>query len=97
MVQLSEQPFREWIVPNPGNAHVYTGMPPPQYDRSPGFAFPLNSIVRDGCLPFVVQAIASPKDMSLIDEVHRQIGLDRGQCQALIAALTQEFAPIGIP
>jgi hypothetical protein len=97
MMKLGELPFRQWIVPNPGNAHVYAGMPPPQYARSPGFAFPLNSIVHDGRIPFAIPATASPEDMSFVDQVHRRTDLDRGQCQALIAALTREFALIQGP
>jgi len=97
MMKQGELPFRQWIVPNPGNAHEHAGMPPPQYARSPGFTFPLKSIVHNEHPPFVIPVTASPEDMSFVDEVHRRTGLDHGQCQALIAALTREFALIQGP
>jgi len=97
MMRQGELPFQQWIVPNPRNAYERGDMPPPKYARSPGFAFPFKSIVHNQHPPLDISITASPDDTSFVDEVHHRTGLDHGQCQALIAALTREFALIQGP
>lgn len=93
MMRGGELPFREWIIPDPTNTERYPArVAPPQYARGLGFSFGLDSIVQGGGASLLLSATASPDDMSLIDELEARTGLDSGQCQALVAALTREFA-----
>ncbi|KIW10744.1 hypothetical protein PV08_10043 [Exophiala spinifera] len=75
-------------------------MLPPLYTRQPGFRFSLSPLLKgaienDGDL--WIDLASSPDNSSLIDEMEDQTGLDRGQCRALLAALTQEYALIQGP
>lgn len=72
-----------------------------------GFVFSLDPILKvfvesildkaDGILNeadsrFSMSPRASVDDTAIVDELEARTELDRGQCQALIAALTREFA-----
>ena len=99
MQRLSRLPFREWILPDrvdcpPG---VKLDVPPPLYARHPGFAFPLASILKPGASATSLPSSSSCNDPSLIAELDEKTELDRGQCAALVAALTREFAFIQGP
>lgn len=98
MIGVGELPFQEWIVPNPNKTTGHVANPaPPRYARHPGFSFPLDSIANGkGNLLFVTSA-ASPDDPLLLDELEARTSLDRGQCRALVCALTREFALIQGP
>lgn len=75
-------------------------IPPPRYARSPGFALSLkpilkNAAVGDTNLSIKPNSISDNED--LIKRVEVVTDLDRGQCRALIAALSREFALIQGP
>lgn len=99
MQRLSRLPFCEWIVPNriDGPLDMKLDVPPPLYARHPGFAFPLNSIFKPGATPMSLKPSDSSDDSGLIAELELNTELDRGQCVALVAALTREFAMIQGP
>jgi len=90
-----------------GECSELLDIPPPLYARDPGFVFSLDSILKvfvesildktDGILNeadsrFSTSPRASVDDTAIVDELEARTELDRGQCQALIAALTREFA-----
>jgi hypothetical protein len=106
MQKLSRLPFKDCILPNQiENTRIRTGghildIPAPLYTRSPGFAFNLKSILKIdevGNGDIYVRPTSSPNDTAIIDTIEARTGLDRGQSQALISALTREFALIQGP
>lgn len=96
-------PFHEWIIPNARlartttTAHGIACPLPPRYARSPGFSFAVDPIATDNRRGFCIDATASPDDESLLDELETRTSLDRGQCRALVCALTREFALVQGP
>ncbi|KAI1914222.1 hypothetical protein LOZ65_005668 [Ophidiomyces ophidiicola] len=102
MQRLSRLPFRQWILPDRiGNTRetVNMNIPPPVYARKPGFSFSLNPLLKRDRLhngSISINPATLPND-STIDEMEARTELDRGQCQALLAALTREFAFIQGP
>ncbi len=62
-----------------------------------GFNFSLREIVTNGDDDLLVPATASVDDTMLIEDIEHATELDRGQCQALVAALTSEYALIQGP
>jgi hypothetical protein len=102
MQRLCRLPFRQWILPDlhnsPPGQRVYHDIPPPLYARRVGFKFPLKSLMKDKSHNLSIDPTAPcDNDNGLIEEIARRTELDRGQCQALIAALTREFAFIQGP
>lgn len=99
MQGLSRLPFCEWILPdrvnNPSEAKL--DVAPPLYARHAGFTFSLNSILRPGASPILLYPSSSGNDPVLVAELEANTELDHGQCVALIAALTREFALIQGP
>ncbi|KAJ5422986.1 hypothetical protein N7445_011094 [Penicillium cf. griseofulvum] len=87
--------FRTWVLPGHKGAKDGHNIPPPAYARKPGFMFPLTSITNltagnvalDPSIPESVDTL----------KLQTQTGLDYGQCQGLIAALTREYALIQGP
>ena len=101
MQRLSQLPFRQWILPDRvssrGAMSKAVDISPPLYARGPGFTFSLNPILKD---PRGDMSLATtvPADSShATEELEARTQLNRGQCQALIAALTREFAFIQGP
>jgi hypothetical protein len=92
MQRLSRLPFRQWILPTHVDASSILDIPPPLYTWNPGFRFSLKPILKDAGVDLPMDPRASIGDTAVIDELEVGTGLDRGQCQALIAALTREFA-----
>lgn len=100
-----ELPFHEWIIPNArfkptaGATDGAACCPMlPRYARSPGFSFAVDPIAAsDKRTGFCVDATASPDDVGLLDELETRTSLDRGQCRALVCALTREFALVQGP
>lgn len=91
-------PFQEWIIPKPEEPQDRArSLEPPLYARAADFSFSLDSIALDNGPPLSLSAICSPDDVSLIDNLESRLTLDHGQCQALVAALTQEFSLIQGP
>lgn len=101
MQRLSRLPFRQWILPEHVGPHVAGSkafdVPPPLYTRSPGFAFSLEPILKNDGDRFSIDPRSPPDDINTIGELEKRTSLDRGQCQALAAALTREFAIIQGP
>ncbi|PPJ52383.1 hypothetical protein CBER1_10920 [Cercospora berteroae] len=98
MQRLNRMPFQEWILPprveQTGNA---LKIPPPLYARHAGFEFPLDAVLGHGSSAMSLPSMSTDQDLTLMAELETKTGLDRGQCSALIAALTREFALIQGP
>jgi hypothetical protein len=101
MQRLGGMPFHQWIVPNshnePSDVKVYHDIPPPLYARRAGFTFPLRAITNGADDSLSVDATSPGDNKELLDKIEANTTLDRGQCQALLAALTREFAFIQGP
>ncbi|CAG8957876.1 hypothetical protein HYFRA_00000216 [Hymenoscyphus fraxineus] len=98
MHQGGRLPFRQWILPDISRAAaVQNVVPPPLYARKPGFSFSLKSIAKckDGDLSIFPNDPINYNEM--LDKMESQTSLDRGQCEALLAALMREFAFIQGP
>ena len=95
MQRLSRLPFRQWILPGQGTDH--SDIPPPLYARRQNFTFSLKSILKDSEHDCSLASTASANSSFAIDMLEARTMLDRGQCAALIAALTREFAFIQGP
>jgi hypothetical protein len=98
MHRFSRLPFRRWILPD---RHTVSAKPldilPPLYARGQGFLFALDSILKADDNRLSLSPGVSIDDISSVDELEARTSLDRGQCLALIAALTREFAFIQGP
>ena len=101
MQRSSRLPFGQWILPDPVSASTDTlkalNVPPPVYARQPDFAFSLRPILKDTGDNLVVDSRTSVNDGAFIGELEVRTELNRGQCQALVAALTREYAFIQGP
>ncbi|KAF2704119.1 P-loop containing nucleoside triphosphate hydrolase protein [Pleomassaria siparia CBS 279.74] len=103
MQRLGRLPFRQWILPDKtGNTPEVAkiDIPPPLYARKSGFTFSLKPIIRadkshEGTVS--INPTSSADDRHAIEEMEAWTDLDRGQCRALLAALTREFAFIQGP
>ncbi|KAM5360773.1 hypothetical protein ACJZ2D_013519 [Fusarium nematophilum] len=83
--------FQTWILPGSSRAG---SIPPPLYARKAGFFFPLGCISKNASSNLRLDPSEPPVDLK---ELERETGLDHGQCQGLIAALTREYALIQGP
>jgi hypothetical protein len=94
MQRLSRLPFRQWIVPDPvnGRTGIKHDIPPPLYARDAGFTFPIESILSQRTNSMSLHPSSSDNDPLLLAELEARTELDHGQCTALVAALTREFA-----
>ena len=101
MQRLSRLPFRQWILPDrvatSDDQTIVYDVPAPMYARSPGFTFSLQSILKNAGDIFSIDPRSPLDDIDIINELEKRTNLDRGQCQALVAALTREFAYIQGP
>ncbi len=103
MQRLNRLPFRQWIVPErhngPAGGSKVHKIPPPLYARRSGFKFPITSLMKDNDKDetFSIEPTSSCDDETLLDKLEAKTQLDRGQCRALVAALTREFAFIQGP
>lgn len=101
MQRLNRLPFQRYIVPdkNEGGLRTpqYHQVPPPLYARKAGFTFPLESLTTGAGTSPCINPDSSCDDAVLISALETSTPLDRGQCQALIAALPREFAFIQGP
>lgn len=100
----THMPFQDWTIPRVlGDADsrrdVAAAPPPPRYAQSDGFAFDLSSILRHPTAQELELRVAESldDDESLIGRLEALTTLDRGQCRALVYALTHEFALIQGP
>lgn len=95
MQSMGTLQFGDWVLPEraEGTAKDNLAIPPPLYARSPGFAFSLAPVVTGPG-----QVTLSPSEFThSLAELETNTGLDHGQCEALVAALTREFAFIQGP
>jgi hypothetical protein len=101
MQQLSRLPFRQWILPDRvatnGNMSPVLVIPAPLYARDPHFTFSLKAILTYADDEFALSPNTPVDDHATINELEARTRLDRGQCRALIAALSREFAFIQGP
>ncbi|CAN9158938.1 unnamed protein product [Alternaria alternata] len=102
MHRLNRLPFRQWIVPDKQSgtlgARAAQKIPPPLYARTSGFKFPATTLLKDkNDEPFSIEPTSSCDDEEILDKLENKTQLDRGQCRALVAALTREFAFIQGP
>lgn len=101
MQQQSRLPFRQWILPDRigtnRNTSIVLDIPPPLYAQTPGFTFSLKAILKNPEDDFSLIPGTPINDTATIDELETRTPLDRGQCQALVAALFREFAFIQGP
>lgn len=100
MQKFGQLPFEEWIVPKPIQPEIakndlQINIPPPCYARDPDFKFDLKPILTDTGSFFLDPVSAA--DPQIHHELQKRTSLDDGQCEALVAALTQEFALIQGP
>lgn len=101
MQRLSRLPFRQWILPDrvvhtSKNSRILD-IPPPLYARDPDFNFSLKSILENPGDDLLLDNRTTADDRAIIATLESRTRLDRGQCQALIAALFREFAFIQGP
>lgn len=98
MMRDGDLAFRRWILPPSDSDHgpVFTNISPPAYARQPGFRFRLDSITQTGRASLSLDP-AAPDDSVNPETLEAATGLDRGQSQSLIAALTREYALIQGP
>lgn len=98
MHRFGRLPFRQWILPDrhPESAKQLDILPP-LYARGHDFLFPLDSILKSDGDRLSLSPRVSIDDVTNVDELETRTSLDRGQCLALIAALTREFAFIQGP
>ncbi|OQD75829.1 hypothetical protein PENDEC_c006G02739 [Penicillium decumbens] len=90
-----ELAFQKWILPGRKDDEDGHSIPPPAYARKPGFVFPLTSITTVGAEKVALDP-STPESIDIL-KLQTQTGLDHGQCQGLIAALTREYALIQGP
>jgi hypothetical protein len=103
MNRLGRLPFQQWILPGraqPFKRNEKVDIPPPLYARG-SFHFSLEPILKAGA-PGGGDIRINPASITLDDpdilhEMETRTELDRGQCRALLAALSREFAFIQGP
>ena len=95
MQRSSRLPFRDWILPGQGTDRF--DILPPLYARGQNFTFSLKCIMKNSEHDFSLASTASADSSIAVNVLEAQTQLDRGQCEALIAALTREFAFIQGP
>lgn len=104
MQSQSQLPFADWIATD-AEAPTQREVPPPLYSRAPGFRFSLAAIQKassDGESEvsgdeLYIDAQSRPDDPALVSQLLAETDLDKGQCEALIAALVREYALIQGP
>jgi hypothetical protein len=101
MQRQSRLPFQQWIIPerpkmSSARRHLLVP-PPPLYARRPNFKFSLKSILKDNDGDLTVTPTCFTKDDVVLENMSGQTGLDIGQCKALVAALSREYAFIQGP
>ncbi|KAM0315567.1 hypothetical protein ACHAO8_003798 [Botrytis cinerea] len=101
MQRLNRLPFRQWILPDRRQlgSSATLNIPPPLYARGSRFAYSLDSILQDssGGNLLIKPSESSFDDAGLIDQIEQRTELDRGQSEALLAALLREFCHIQGP
>lgn len=98
MMRDGDLAFRRWILPtsDQNGGLTPTVISPPAYARRRGFRFRLDSITRTGHAALSLDPAAAA-DSTSPQALEAATGLDRGQSDSLIAALTREYALIQGP
>jgi hypothetical protein len=98
MMRDGDLAFRQWIVPSTehDDDEAPTVISPPAYARRPGFRFRLDSITRKGLPALSINPAVRGGNVAA-EALEDTTGLDRGQSDGLIAALTREYALIQGP
>jgi hypothetical protein len=89
-------PFREWILPE-RSERTHLNIPVPLYARGEGFCFSLASIQQPTDATLYIYPTSTSSDDVFIDNIVTKTDLDLGQCRAMVAALSREFAFIQGP
>ncbi len=101
MQRESRLPFRQWILPDRittcDDGSTVFDVPPPLYTRTRGFTFSLRPILKKAGDDIFIDPRSSPDDINITNELEMRTDLDHGQCKALVAALTREYAFIQGP
>jgi len=101
MQRLGKLPLAQWILPDRSSslksALTFDDVPPPLHARAPGFTFSLKSMLKDHDDDLSLTPRTRPDDNATIEDIEARTELDRGQCEALVAALTREVALIQGP
>ncbi|KAH6847784.1 hypothetical protein B0I37DRAFT_151316 [Chaetomium sp. MPI-CAGE-AT-0009] len=98
MMRDGDLAFRRWILPSTEHAdgEPPTVISPPAYARRAGFKFNLQSITREGQPKLRIDPAVPGGDVAA-EALEVATGLDRGQSDGLIAALTREYALVQGP
>lgn len=98
MMRDGDLAFRQWILPSTedNDGEMPTVISPPAYARRPGFRFRLDSITRKGKAALSINPAVRGANVAA-EALEDTTGLDRGQSDGLIAALTREYALIQGP
>jgi hypothetical protein len=93
MQRESWLPFQQWIVPQ---SHLKRSIEivPPLYARVPGFFFSLRNLLINKAEDFKLRSNHHINDVRSLES---RTTLDQGQCEAIINALTHEFALVRGP
>lgn len=97
VIRTAQLPFKEWLVAMTNTQMRDRIASPPRYSQQAGFSYSLDSIRKATGKGLSINASASPRDSELLDQLESETDLDRGQCLALICALTREYALIQGP
>jgi hypothetical protein len=99
MQKASRLPFEMWILPDssdgPTTNTPEVRVPPPLYARRTGFNFNLKPILNSFTDSLSLDPSSDNNDLRR--KLKQLTSLDRGQCEALIAALSREFVLIQGP
>ncbi|KAL8688726.1 MAG: hypothetical protein Q9218_005433 [Villophora microphyllina] len=101
MQRQSRMPFHQWIspqhTPSTGNTTKVLIIPPPLYARDSKFAFSLKPLLRNPSHQLTIRPLSIADIPVDLDMLEKETCLDRGQCEALVAALSREYAFIQGP
>ncbi|KAI4196174.1 MAG: hypothetical protein LQ350_006722 [Teloschistes chrysophthalmus] len=101
MQRLNRMPFRQWIVPDHttdlGTRAKTLDIPPPLYAQNVDFTFSLEPILETPNHQFSIRPRSTMNEPVDLEMLEQRTKLDRGQCEALVAALTREYAFIQGP
>jgi hypothetical protein len=90
-------PFQQWIVPQSRRKSSLSTVPPPLYARDAGFFFSLRAVLINGAEDFQLSPNMCRSDSKTLRLLESRTALDQDQCQAIVAALSQEFTLIQGP
>ena len=89
-------PFQQWLVPR-NHSNKSPTVPPPLYARVAGFFFSLRSILSNNAEDFEIGLESCRDGLKIVRSLESRTAFDAGQCEAIITALTHEFALVRGP